>query len=143
MKQDKSVSMPQYKHGLLVFGGVDPDTGLELPSAFELGFSCQHCLNSWAKIGATPLTRKCLDDPQVRRSVDLDKNYALLVNLVQEANKYAIYSLTDAGYDGSKLQALVAVRPADDWMGGPITEWMSKEQIELLDCANTAVRSSS
>ena len=137
MKQDKSVSVPQYKHGLLVFGGIDPDTGLELPLAFKLGFSPQRCLDSWAKIGAAPLTRKCLHDPQVRRSIDLDKDYALLVNLVQEANKYAIYSLTEAGFDGTKLQALVAVRPADDRMRGPITERLSKEWIELLACVNT------
>jgi hypothetical protein len=101
--------VPQYKHGLLVFGGIDPDTGLELPLAFELGFSRQCCLDLWAKIGAMPLTCKCLDDPQVRRSIDLDKNYMLLVNLIQEANEYAIYSQMEAGYDGSKLQALVAV----------------------------------
>jgi hypothetical protein len=119
VKQDKSVSVPQYKHGLMVFRGVNPDTDLELPSAFELGFSRQHCLNLWAKIGAVPLTCKCLDDPQVRRSIDLDKNYALLVNSVQESNEYAVYSLTVAR------------------MGGPITERMSKEWIELLACANT------
>jgi hypothetical protein len=50
VKQDKTVSVPQHKHGLLVFGGVDVDTGLEIPSAFELGFSRQRCFDSWAKI---------------------------------------------------------------------------------------------
>ena len=64
VRQDKTVSVPQHKHGLLVFGGGDLDTGLELPSAFELGFSRQRCPESWAKIGAAPLTRKCLDEPQ-------------------------------------------------------------------------------
>ncbi len=38
--------------------------------------------------------------------------------------------------DGSQLQALVAVRPADTRMG-PITQQMSKERIELLAYANT------
>ncbi len=84
-----------------------------------------------------PLTCKCLDDPQVRRFIDLDKNYALLVNSVQEANEYTIYSLTEAGYDGSKLQVLVAVWLADARMRGPITERLSKEQIKLLAHANT------
>jgi len=56
---------------------------------------------------------------------------------VQEANEYAVYSLTEAGYDGLKLQALVAVQPADNRMGGAITERMSKEWIELLARANT------
>jgi hypothetical protein len=85
----------------LVFGGVNPETKLELPSAFDLRFSHERCLDSWKKIGATPLTRQCLNKPQVRKSIDLDKKYALLINLVQEANEYAVYSLTEAGYDGS------------------------------------------
>jgi hypothetical protein len=109
VQQDKSVSVPQYKHTLLVFGGVDPDTGLNLESAFEIGFSHQRCLDSWERIGAAPLTRKCLGDPQVRRSIDIDKEYALLVNSVQDANEYAVYSLMEAGYDGSTLQALVSI----------------------------------
>jgi len=69
--------------------------------------------------------------------MDLSKDYASLVNSVQEANEYSVYSLTEAGCDGSKLQALVAVRPAINRMGGLITERMSKERIELLARANT------
>jgi len=46
----------------------------------------------------------------------MDEVYALLVNSVQEANEYAIYALTEAGYDGSALQALVAIKPAERWM---------------------------
>jgi hypothetical protein len=114
VRLDKSVSVPQYKHGLLVFGGVDPDTGLHLDLAFEEGFSCKNCLESWAKIGAAPLTHKCLKDPQVRKSMDMDKDYVFLVNSVQEANDYAVYALTEGGYDGSALQALVAIKPADN-----------------------------
>ena len=56
---------------------------------------------------------------------------------MQEANEYAVYSLTEAGYDGSQLQAVVAVRPADARSTGPITQRMSKERIELLARANT------
>ena len=136
VRQDKSVSVPQYKHGLLVFGGVDDKTKLELESAFEVGFSRQRCLDSWEKIGAAPPTRKCLDDPQVRKSIDSDKEYALLVNSVQEANEYAVYSLTEAGYDGSALQALVTIKPTE-LRAAPITERMSRERIELLARANT------
>ena len=40
----------------------------------------------------------------------MDKDYALLVNLVQEVNEeYTVYALTEAGYDGSALQALVTI----------------------------------
>jgi hypothetical protein len=66
----------------------------------------------------------------------MDEVYALLVNSVQEANEYAIYSLTEAGYDGPALQALVAIKPTERWMA-PITERMSRERIELLAHANT------
>ncbi len=137
VRLDKSVLVPQYKHGLLVFGGVDPDTGLHLDLAFEEGFSRKNCLELWAKIGAAPLTHKCLKDPQVRKSMDMDKDYVFLVNSVQEANNYAVYVLTKGGYDGSALQALVAIKPANNCLGGPITEQMSWERIELLACANT------
>ena len=65
------------------------------------------------------------------------RRYALLVNSVQEANEYAVYSLTEAGFDGSQLQAVVAVRPPDARSTGPITQRMSKERIELLARANT------
>jgi len=109
VRQGLSISVPQYKHGLLVFGGVDDETKLELESAFEIGFLRQRCLDSWGKNGAAPPTRKCFDDPQVRKSIGMDKDYALLVNSVQEVNEYAVYALTEAGYDGSALQALVTI----------------------------------
>ena len=66
----------------------------------------------------------------------MDKNYALLVNSVQEANEYAVYALTEAGYNGLALQALVAIKPAERRMT-PITKRMSRERIELLARANT------
>jgi hypothetical protein len=133
---EKSVSVPQHKHGLLVFGGVDEDTRLELDSAFEFGFSREWCLDSWTKIGAAPLTRKCLDEPQVRKSIHMDTDYAQLVNAVQEANEYAIYALTEGGYNGSMLQSLVLIRPAEHRMTA-ITQKMTKERVELLAKANT------
>ena len=97
VQQGLSISVPQYKHGLLVFGGVDDEIKLELESAFEIGFSRQRCLDLWGKNGAAPPTCKCFDDPQVRKLIGMDKDYALLVNLVQRANEYAVYALTEAG----------------------------------------------
>ncbi len=120
VRLDKSVLVPQYKHGLLVFGRVDPDTGLHLDLAFKEGFSRNNCLKSWASIGAAPLTHKCLKDPQVRKSMDMDKGYAFLVNSVQEANDYAVYALTEGVYDGSPLQALVTIKPTDDHLEGQL-----------------------
>ncbi len=64
VRQDLNVSVPQYKHGLLVFGGVDDKTKLELEPEFEIGFSRQRCLDSWEKIGAAPPSTT---HPQVSR----------------------------------------------------------------------------
>ena len=86
VQQGLSISVPQYKHGLLVFGGVDDEIKLELESAFEICFSRQCCLDLWGKNGAAPPTCKCFDDPQVRKLIGMDKDYALLVNSVQETN---------------------------------------------------------
>ena len=133
---EKSVSVPQHKHGLLVFGGVNEDTKLELDSAFEFGFLRERCLDSWTKIGAAPLTCKFLDEPQVRKSIHMDTNYTQLVNAVQEANEYAVYALTKGGYNGSMLQSLVLIWPAEHRMTA-ITEKMTKERVELLAKANT------
>ncbi len=72
----------------------------------------------------------------MRKLIDINKEYALLVNSVQEANEYSIYLLTEAGYNESALQALVAIKPTKHWTA-PITERMSRERIELLACANT------
>ena len=51
-------------------------------------------------------------------------------------NEYAVYLLTEAGYDGSALQALVTIKPTE-CRTSPITERMSWERIELLARANT------
>ncbi len=71
----------------------------------------------------------------MRKLIDMDKDYALLVNSVQEANEYAVYLLTEAGYGGSTLHALVTIKPTEHWTA-PITEQMTQERIELLACAN-------
>ena len=50
--------------------------------------------------GAAYLNYKCFDEPQVRKSIDMDEKYALHVNSVQEANEYASYALTKDGNYG-------------------------------------------
>ncbi len=65
----------------------------------------------------------------------------MLVNSVQESNEYVVYALTEGGYDGSALQALVMIWPTTETRmieaGEAITERMSQERIELLSKANT------
>jgi hypothetical protein len=56
----------------------------------------------------------------------MDKEYALLVNAVQEVNEYTVYALTKGGYNGLMLQSLVLIWPVERRMM-TITERMSKE----------------
>ena len=132
-----SVKVPQCKLCLLVFGGEDPDTKLILPSAFEIGFERNECLSAWAKIGAAPLTRKCLNDPKVSRAIgEGDDEYGVLLRSIQEANEYAVYALIEGGYNGCALQALLKAVP-EAYIMTAITERHSNERIQLLAKANT------
>ena len=72
----------------------------------------------------------------MRKSLDDDKIYALLVNSVQEANEHACYALTEGGYVGSALKALVLIKPTEP-EPRRLTERNSKERIVLLAHANT------
>ena len=47
---------------LLVFGGKDPITGVELEDSFSKAFSQRVCLAAWRRCGAVPLTREPLND---------------------------------------------------------------------------------
>ncbi len=63
---DLSTSIQPWMVGMIVFGRTDQETGFTLEKcAFTAGFSKKACLNAWKKIGAAPLTRKCLSDPKV------------------------------------------------------------------------------
>jgi hypothetical protein len=68
--QGKTTSIPAWMVGLVVFGGCDPETKLELSeSAVGAGFSEKACKHAWEKVGAACLTRACLKDKRVRRSM--------------------------------------------------------------------------
>ena len=113
-----------------------------LPLALEFGFVREECLNSWRKVGAEPLTRACLKDPKVSRAIgDGDDEYGLLLRSIQEANEYAVYALTEGGYKGSALQALLKAVPKAHVMK-TITEKHLKERICCLPKQTPMVRNS-
>jgi hypothetical protein len=87
---DKARSLAPWMIGLVVFGGEDPETGLIVGSAFLKGFSTLHNIKAWEKVGAVPLSRKCLQSPKVRRSIgDGDDDQQALVGLIIEHNVIA------------------------------------------------------
>ena len=131
-----SVSLPPYMVGLMVFGGTDPATGFEVEKgAFEAGFSPTACKNAWAKVGAAPLTRKCLDDPQVRKTLgEGSEEYNKLLISIQLSNDIATEELTRGGFKGNLLKAEIV--PVEDEQ--PLTEPNTQDRVNLLYKASTA-----
>ena len=54
-----------------MFGTEKDLHGIELPDAYGIAFSREQCLSCWRKVGAVPLTRKCLESPQVRHEASV------------------------------------------------------------------------
>jgi hypothetical protein len=136
VEQKMSIKVPQYKLCLLAFGGKDLDTKLVLPLVFEYGFEREESQALWRKIGAAPLTRQCLSDPKVARLIgDGNEEYGIFLCLIQEVNEYAVYTLTEGGFNGSALQGLLKVVPEALTLTA-ITVRHSSKRIMLLAKAN-------
>ena len=93
--------------GLVVFGGVDPDTGVFVrKNAFQEGFSEVQCLKAWAKFGVAPMTRACLSDKPFRLTiVDADYETNLVMLELNDANAVATFTLSMRSYRGDLLSA--------------------------------------
>jgi len=129
---------------LLVFGGTDPDTGLELSDTFDKSFSKDNCLSAWRKCGAVPLTRAPMNDNSIRHELvmNVDETVNTTIDpqgskllLLEQANHSACDFLTSLGYDGNRLRISAPRRGAKKY---EITQPQSKERIELLRKAKTA-----
>ena len=96
---------------MIVFGGVDPETNFELKeSAFQEGVLREAWHSAWGKVGAALLTKACLNDKKVCKSIGSgDAEYDHLLTLIQEANDLATHTLTECGYNGSALKGKVLV----------------------------------
>jgi phage terminase large subunit-like protein len=110
LEADVSLSLGPKFVGLPLFGGIDPDTGCHIEvGAFEEGFKPKRCLGAWSRIGAATrngeITRNCLSDKQVLRSLGDDDNTDKLYWAIQAANNIATLALERAGYDASLLKA--------------------------------------
>jgi hypothetical protein len=60
-----------------------------------MGFSTFHNIKAWEKVGAVPLSRKCLQSPKVRCSIgDGNVHQQALVGLIVEHNIIACNALS-------------------------------------------------
>ena len=76
--------------------------------AFQTAFSCEGCRSVWDKVGAAPLTRKCLGNKLVCKSIgDGDDEYEQLITIIQEGNNLATDTLVGWGYDAMDLKDVI------------------------------------
>ncbi len=103
-----SPSIQPFLIGLLVFGGIDPISHETLPkNAFQEGFSEEKCLVSWSKVGAAPVTCKCLESKKVRCELgDADDDMNNVAKLIEEANFLSCHFLSTNGYNGLALRVI-------------------------------------
>ena len=129
IRKEKPTSLSPWIVGLVVFGGCDPETELIVRSAFQEGFNHAQNIRAWEKVGAVPLSRKCLESNKVRRSIgDGDDDQKALVYLIQEHNTLACTGLTLAGYNGDHMKLTAKPAPSTKVITNPHTQ----ERIELL-----------
>ncbi len=134
IKQGKSTYIPQSQIGLIVYGGVDPETNLVVKSAFEAGFSRDACINAWEMVGVAPLTRAWLENKKVLKSLeDGNESYQALLHNIQMLNDISTHTLISAGYKGAALVATIKEYPK----ANEITEEHGKDRLDLLARANT------
>lgn len=134
IKQKKCIQLPPWQVGLIVFGGTDPETNLVVKSAFECGFSRENCRNAWEKVGAAPLTRACMLNNKVRRSLgDGSDDYQQMLLNIQTANDVSTNALSTGGYNGNVMRREILAIPTTE----QITEEHSAERLQLLMKSNT------
>jgi hypothetical protein len=105
-KQRKNLSLTQELIGLIVFGGVHEPTGVVCENAVESGFSKAQNKAAWEKVGAVPLTMKCLEHSKVRHDgTDKDDPNYDKYQEIQAANNYSTNQLSVMGYNGDLLKA--------------------------------------
>ena len=85
-------------------------------------------------MGAAPLTRACLSDPKVSKTLgDGDDSFDEYLLSIQSANDLATHALTEGGYDGSLLKTKIVQRRQNE----RLTEPQSQERIDSLAQAST------
>ena len=100
--------------GLLIFGGTDPITkrgGYRI--SFQEAIIKEKCLEDWAKVGAAPLTMKCLESETIWHELtednDDDNPLAKVYRAMQAQNDFSIAWLNVNGLSGKHMVAKVSI----------------------------------
>ena len=126
----------------LVFGGEKD--GIRLENAFERAFNREANLKCWAKVGAVPLTRKCLYHEDVTHFICVNKDGKIDLEADHEINKLIAWEeinkstcafLSSHGFGGHHYLT-EAPKKKQEEIG--VTVPMSKERLEALAKASSA-----
>ncbi len=125
--------------GLFVFGGCDPETGLDkYVDAFAGAFSTVQCVAAWEAVGVVPPTHPCLNDNHVCCELgDSSANGTIQIKVakMQQANTMACNLLTAWGFQGHFLKA--ELKKKNEIVTASVTIVNSKERVEALAKTST------
>ena len=137
LEKKKSLSLQPKFMGLPLFGGVNRETELQVDlRAFQKGFARSKCLTAWKKVGTATLqgiTRACLHNPQVLKSLGDNEDTDQLHWSVQAVDDLAIHALTQAGHDAHWLKATLEKKEEER----PITQPNTVERQQALVAVHT------
>jgi hypothetical protein len=132
---DLPTSLLPWLVGFLVFGGMDTVSKVVLSeSAFGIAFSKEQNCEVWKTVGATPLTRACLQNyNQVRQEMGDAKDAANNTRqLIQSTNDLSTFFLKEHGFDSDMLKT--SIKTVKKQSG---TLQHSQEQINAISQATT------
>ena len=103
--QKKPIRLSVSTFGLVIYGGVCPQTSVVCKDAVAEAFSVDRNLECWDAVGAVPLTMKCLSDDNVRHNGN-DKNDPEYdkYQIIQSKNDFSCAQLSTMGYDADLLK---------------------------------------
>jgi hypothetical protein len=97
--QKKPIPLSVSTFGLVIYGGVCPQTSVLCEDAIAEEFSVDRNLECWAAVGAVPLKMKCLSDDNVwhngneKNDPEYDK-----YQIIQSKNDFSCAQLSTMGY---------------------------------------------
>jgi hypothetical protein len=126
-------------YGMLIFGGKEES--LELLNLFAQYFSIKKMKHFWEKVGAVPLTRRCLLSPQVQPEIEMRDGAINLTADPQATHLATILAknndkLCSLGYKGNLFRVELKIRESSKQ--GRITAENSSERREALAKARSA-----
>jgi hypothetical protein len=130
-------------YGMQIFGRKEES--LKLPNLFAQYFSIKKMKHFWEKVGAVPLTRRCLLSPQVRHEIVMrygainltaDPHATHLATILAK-NKEAWDKLCSLGYKGNLFRVELKIRESSK-QPGRLTAKNSSERCKALAKARSA-----